>query len=121
MIENPIEVECAGIALSSSFRNAAMLFFDFAAAFPSIARLFMWLALKAIGIPTHIISALKALYSNNHHFITWGGQLFYAFTSQSGVRQGCPLSSVLFLLVIDATLCALQCSVQMPPLVRGVC
>ena len=97
MIENAIEVESEGIALAYSHSCAAMLFFDFAAAFPSIARSFMWLALAAIGLPLHIILALRALYDNNHHYVSWNGTLFFAFTSRSGVRQGCPLSSVFFI------------------------
>ena len=43
--------------------------FDFAAAFPSLDREFIWIALKAIGIPTDIIFAIRGLYVNYIHFV----------------------------------------------------
>ena len=49
----------------------------------------------------------------------WEGRLWFAFTSRSGVRQGCPLSSVLFLLVTDCILRALQASMVKPGMLRG--
>ena len=62
--------------------------FDFAAAFPSAARAFIWIALNAIGIPTDVIHAIRSLYVNNIHFVKGLFCLHVAFVAASGVRQG---------------------------------
>eukprot|EP00973_Karenia_brevis_P069725 9694639-Karenia_brevis.AAC.1 len=48
MLQNVIEIESAAVQQAWMDRHAAILFFDFAAAFPSIARAFIWIALEAI-------------------------------------------------------------------------
>eukprot|EP00972_Heterocapsa_arctica_P036149 5318617-Heterocapsa_arctica.AAC.1 len=84
--------------MKSSFNldnRAALIMFDFAAAFPSIARAHMWMALSAMQFPLFVIRALQSLYSNNHHYFQFAGMVAFAFTGAAGVRQGCPASSSL--------------------------
>ena len=51
MLENVIEVEAKGVYESSNKNNqTALLLFDLASAFPSIARAFIWIALRAIAV-----------------------------------------------------------------------
>ena len=78
-----------------------MLFFDFAAAFPSIARAFIWIALIAIGFPRNVVAGIRALYNNNLHFVRTSSGLRFVFVAESGVMQGSPLSSLIFVLVTD--------------------
>ena len=99
--------------------RAALILFDFAAAFPSIARSYMWLVLTIIGIPEYIIAALKALYTDNHHFLVFRGRYFYAFRGAAGVRQGCPASTSLFVMVTDPIIRALCLRIPRPCKVRG--
>ena len=47
----------------------ALVLFDFAAAFPSIARELIWIALKSIGIPDNIILVMQGLYMNNIYIV----------------------------------------------------
>ena len=102
MIKNVFEVECHSLRISQNRGNKAAIFlFDFAAAFPSIARCFIWIALEAIGLPKCVSEAIMALYKNNCHFIRTSSGLKYVFTALAGVRQGCPLSSLIFILVTD--------------------
>ena len=61
----------------------------------------IWLALRAIGFPEHIILAIQALYRDNFHFTSGPHGLIFAFCAGSGVRQGCPLSSLIFVMIID--------------------
>ena len=64
------------IGHSIRFKRTAALFFDFTAAFPSLAHTFLWEGLEAAGIPTFIIDAIKQLYSNNAHWLKLKGGAF---------------------------------------------
>lgn len=97
MLQNVLDVESHAIAHAYDKDNsAALVFFDFAAAFPSLARAFIWIALKAISIPARTIRAIRALYVNNVHYLKCTHGLRFAFVAESGVRQRCPLSSTIF-------------------------
>ena len=80
---------------------------------------FIWIALHAIGIPDRVIRSIKALYVNNIHFVNGVFGLQFAFVAASGVRQGCPLSSVLFILVTDCILTALCQTLGPRDILRG--
>lgn len=88
--------------------NTAAIFFDFAAAFPSLSRRYLFAALETIGIPFTVTHAIKELYRNNFHYIKLQGVIYPGFTVTAGVRQGCPLSATIFALVTD-------------PLIRYLC
>eukprot|EP00973_Karenia_brevis_P076961 10686698-Karenia_brevis.AAC.1 len=93
MIDNIIEMDTASrIASKTQEARAALIFFDFAAAFPSIAWDYMWLTLDYVGIPKKILQAIQALYCNNRHFFRFMGRTYAAHISSCGVKQGCPLS-----------------------------
>eukprot|EP00973_Karenia_brevis_P051047 7089614-Karenia_brevis.AAC.1 len=53
MLQNVLDVETAAVCLSRTEAKAAAVFFDYAAAFPSLARHFIWLTLMALQIPIH--------------------------------------------------------------------
>jgi exonuclease III len=120
MIQNVLELETNALARAYVKSNSsALMLFDFAAAFPSVARAFIWIALEAIGLPAEVIQAIKALYVNNLHFVKGSFGLQFAFVAFSGVRQGCPLSSVLFVLVTDCIFTALSQSTGPRDFLRG--
>ncbi len=48
--------------------SPARLLYDYGAAFPSLAREFLWLCLCAVGVPAFIIEAIGHLYRNNRHY-----------------------------------------------------
>ena len=66
--------------------NPAAIFFDFGAAFPSLAQRFLWLLLAFIGFPDHIVKALQELYRDNLHFWKFKGRGYPLFTVESGVK-----------------------------------
>ena len=102
MLQNVIDVETKALIFARNKNNSsALLFFDFAAAFPSIARAFIWIALVAIGFPRKVVAAIRALYKNNLHFVRTSSGLKFVFVAESGVMQGSPLSSLIFVLVTD--------------------
>ena len=102
MIGHVIKLEQFSMQIATdSLNQGAIILLDFSSAFPSIARLFIWIALSAIGIPSRIISCIQALFCNNMHFIRTRTGYRFVFTALSGVGQGNPLSSILFVLVTD--------------------
>ena len=120
MLQNVIDIETHAIVDARlPTRSAALIFFDFAAAFPSVARAFIWIALEAIGIPKKVIKAIQALYVNNIHFMKCCRNLRFAFIAYSGVRQGYPLSSTIFILVTDCLLNALSLAIGPHDMIRG--
>lgn len=77
------------------------LFVDFMQAFDSIDRDTMWQILASYGIPHKLLNIIKGLYKETKCRIIHRGKLGEWFTVQSGVKQGCVLSPLLFLLVLD--------------------
>ena len=71
-------------------------------------RKFIWDILEGSGLPVEFIRAVKMLYSNNKHFLRLHGSLFDGPVVQCGVRQGCPLSGLLFAICADVLLIRLQ-------------
>eukprot|EP00973_Karenia_brevis_P066470 9239644-Karenia_brevis.AAC.1 len=62
---------------------------------------FMRDALTEIGLPVKYVDALKMFYKDNVHWFKCGGQLLKSIILHNGVRQGCPLSPLLFALCAD--------------------
>ena len=76
-------------------------FTDFEKAFDSVKREVMWLMLQECGIPTKIIQIIKIFYVGFKCKISHEGKLSDFLEVRNGVRQGCILSPVLFLLILD--------------------
>ena len=64
----------------------------------------MWETLEAIGLPDQFIKAVQMFYANNKHFMKICGSTIESITVRSGVRQGRPLSPLLFALCADILL-----------------
>ena len=108
MLLNLIDVDTAAQKVSVKSSRGAIVLFDFRAAFPSMNHAFIWETLTIAGIPADFIDAIRALYTNNKHWIKVDGGLFDGPTVRSGVRQGCPLSGLLFAVCADVLLLRLQ-------------
>ena len=61
-------------------------------------------ALHNFGVPEHALHFIKALYDNNKCNIIAKGGEFSGCMMESGVRQGCPLSPLLFAVCVDILL-----------------
>ena len=66
--------------------------------FDSIHRECLWRILKSYGIPKQIILVIKSFFNN---FKCRVGNSESSFDVKTGVRQGCPMSALLFNLTID--------------------
>ena len=104
MLQNILDMDYHAQCASLKFDRAAMLLFDFKAAFPSLSHNFLWEILEAWRLPRHIIRAIQSFYQNNSHTLRLQGATFPSLILRSGVRQGCPLSPLLFNMATDALL-----------------
>lgn len=87
---------------SSEWNNPLYLIFvDFVKAFDLLNREFIWRRLSKIGIPTKIINIVKDLYNNSICYVSHNGRLSKPFNTERGVKQGCLLSPLLFILAMD--------------------
>ena len=68
----------------------------------------LWDVLAFLGIPCTFIAIVRRFYHNCQHWLKIQGQLFRSVVVESGVRQGCPLSPILFALVMDPFLRVLE-------------
>ena len=84
--------------------HGAIVLFDFEAAFPSVSHVFLWKTLESLGVPEPLINILRSFYTNNSHIIKVKGHRFRSITSRSGIRQGCPLSPLIFAIIADVLL-----------------
>ena len=76
-------------------------YIDFEKAFDSIHHPSLWKILQAYGFPQKVINILKDMYADNQCCVRHDSQHSEWFHVKTGVRQGCVISPVLFLVVID--------------------
>lgn len=76
------------------------LFVDFKAAFPSVNRGLLWRVLERRGIEEGVIERVKELYTDVRSRVKVGGKVGKEFWLGRGLMQGCPLSPLLFTLLI---------------------
>ncbi len=76
-------------------------FVDFRKAFDSVHRNALWMILHSYGIPSKIISIIKTFYEHFECSVITANDLSEWFPVKSGVRQGCIISPILFLVTID--------------------
>lgn len=79
-------------------RQLYLNFIDFDKAFDSIHRNSLWRIVRSYGIPQHLIDIIKSFYVN---FRCKVGNSSIEFDVKTGVRQGCVMSSTLFIIAID--------------------
>jgi hypothetical protein len=74
---------------------------DLEKAFDSAARDHLWASLQRAGVGGCMLAALQAMYANVPVCVRAGGGLSCTFQSDVGVKQGCPLSPLLFGMFMD--------------------
>jgi exonuclease III len=104
MLQNVVEIDGEMRAASLQAERPAAVFFDFAAAFPSLAHDFLFDVLEHLRLPRHFRSFVSNLYFGNGCRIAAAGDGHEGFSIRAGIRQGCPLSPLLFALCGDLLL-----------------
>lgn len=84
--------------------NSGMISLDQEKAFDRVEHLFLWSTLKAFGFNDMFISMIKAVYCNIESVLKINGGLCAPFKVERGVRQGCPMSGMLYSLAIEPLL-----------------
>ena len=72
---------------------------DLYKAFDSLHRCSLWEMLRNYGIPNKTVQLIKQLYAN--FSCTINSEADSSYLVKSGLRQGCAMSSVLFIIAID--------------------
>ena len=86
-----------------------MISIDAEKAFDKIQNPFMILkTLQKAGIEGTYLNIIKALYDKPTANITLNGEKLKAFPLKSGARQGCPLSPLLFNIVLEVLAIAIR-------------
>jgi hypothetical protein len=76
-------------------------FIDSGKAFDSVFRTALWEIMREYGIPENIIKMVRILYDRFECAVVHEGKSSLFFAVEKGVKQGCLLSRLLFLLVVD--------------------
>jgi hypothetical protein len=78
-----------------------LTFIDFQRAFDSINKKIMWQTLTEYGIPKKFLNLIRCTYDDFKCKILHEGKYTDYIENTNGVRQGCILSPIIFLLVLD--------------------
>jgi exonuclease III len=81
---------------------------DVESAFNTAQHELMWKRLHSIGVHGRMLGAVQSLYAGYNIRIQAGGLVGEQVPVQCGVKQGCPLSPLLFGLLVDGLWSALQ-------------
>ena len=82
-------------------KNHMIISIDAEKAYDKIQHPFMIKMLQKAGIEGTYLNIIKAIYDNPTANIILNGEKLKAFPLQSGTRQGCPLSPLLFNIVLE--------------------
>lgn len=82
--------------------NMRMVLLDWGKAFDKIYHGRLMEALRRMNIPIKIVNIIAALYSKPTFYAKTEGKESNKKVQQSGIRQGCPLSPYLFIIVTTA-------------------
>ena len=85
----------------SRFRSLFIASIDMRKAFDSVSHQAIFDTLKSFGVPKQLITYLQAMYDNNITKITYDGWESDPIRSTTGVKQGDPLSPIIFNMVVD--------------------
>ena len=86
---------------NSKVKNHMIISIDTEKAFEKILHPFLIKTLSKVGIKGAFLNIIKAIYETPTANIILNGQKLRAFPLRLGTRQGCPLSPLLFNIVLE--------------------
>ena len=108
MLTNVVEIDHIAHMHALEHEDPTLILYDFTAAFPSLARGFTLKALTAFGAPRGVIQIMNNFYRHNKLQIKLHGTKYGEFEATRGIRQGCPLSPLIFAIASDSLLRIIQ-------------
>ena len=108
LLRNVVNVDARMREVAYLAEDPAAIFYDFEAAFPSLAHDFLHQSLLALGLPESVCRFVECLYLGHGCKVSSSDGLHPGFRIEAGIRQGCPLSPLLFAVVVDPLLRRLQ-------------
>ncbi|OBZ72436.1 Transposon TX1 uncharacterized protein [Grifola frondosa] len=91
--------------------NGVIVALDQEKAYDKIGHDYLWKTLGAFGLPAAFITMVKHLYDTAESVVIINGEMSLPFRMTRGVRQGDPMSCLLFDLAIEPLACMLRHSV----------
>lgn len=104
----------------STDQNGTIIALDQEKAYDRIDHEYLWRTLERFGIPRQFISTVQSLYHNARTVVIINGERSSPYTVTRGVRQGDPMSCLLFNLAIEPLACTLRNSTLRGYSVPGV-
>uniref|UniRef100_A0A8D0T1P9 RNA-directed DNA polymerase n=1 Tax=Sus scrofa TaxID=9823 RepID=A0A8D0T1P9_PIG len=89
-------------------KNHMIISIDAEKAFDKVQHPFMIKTLAKVGIEGTFLNIIKAIYEKPTANIILNGEKLKAFSLKSGTRQGCPLSPLLFNIVLEVLATAIR-------------
>ena len=89
-------------------KNCMIISIDAEKAFDKIQHPFMIKTLEKTGLEGTYLNIIKAIYDKPTAYIILNGEKLKAFPLKSGTRQGCPLSPLLFNIVLEVLATAVR-------------
>ena len=89
-------------------KNHMILSIDAEKAFDKVQHPFLIKTLQSVGIEGTYLNIIKAIYEKPTANIILNGEKLKAFPLRSGTRQGCPLSPLLFNIVLEVLASAIR-------------
>ena len=88
--------------------EGAILFLDFSKAFDSLEWEFMYCSLVKFGFQNSMLRWVKTLYNDIKGCIVNNGWISRLYKISRGIRQGCPLSALLFVISVEILACRIR-------------
>ena len=83
-------------------RNLCMAFIDLSKAFDTVDRSMLWMVLAKFGCPEKFVNMIKAFHTDMMATVCVAGEESEAFGVAVGVKQGCAMAPVLFIIYLAA-------------------
>ena len=81
--------------------NGLILFVDISKAFDTLNWNFMYQSLQCFGFNESFIKWIQTLYNDINSVVTNNGWISAPLKPQRGIRQGCPCSSIIFVIAVE--------------------